>query len=139
MNIFGLETRGLNVAERMLDMTSKSVSHITSNIANSETPGYKSTSVDFQENMVRALNSGTQPNISEGGMAITNPRHLPVRDLASVEPDEIVEMSGAKIDGNTVNMETEITKLKELNLKYSLYSNISTLELSRLKTAITTR
>ena len=127
------------MAERMLDMTSKSVSNITSNIANSETPGYKARSIDFQENMVRALNSGTQPNISEGGMAITNPRHLPVSDLASVESIDIVEMSGANINGNTVNMETEITKLKELNLKYSLYSNISTLELSRLKSAIATR
>jgi flagellar basal-body rod protein FlgB len=139
MNIFGIESRGLNIAERMLDMTAKSAFIVTTNVANSDTPGYKARSVEFQENMVKAINSGARPNIAEGGMAMTDPKHLPVTDIGSVEPVGNVEMSGANISGNTVNMESEITKLNELNLKYSLYSNISTLELTRLKSAISLR
>ena len=139
MNIFGLESRGLNIAERMLDMASKSAFTLSANVANSETPGYKARSIEFEEKMIKAINSGPRPNISEGGMAMTDPKHLPVTNLKSVEADTKIELSGATINGNTVNMETEITKLKELDLKYSLYSNISTLELSRLKTAMATR
>jgi flagellar basal-body rod protein FlgB len=139
MNIFGIETRGLNLAERMLDMTSKSALLVTSNVANSETPGYKALSIEFQDKMASAINSGSVPNIAEGGMAMTDPRHLPVTEIGAVESTVIKEMSGANINGNTVNMENEITKLNELNIKYSLYSNISSLELTRLKTAIRLR
>ncbi|MDH5542307.1 MAG: flagellar basal body rod protein FlgB [Nitrospinota bacterium] len=136
MNIFGLESRALKVAERSLDLVSKSTMAVTSNIANSETPGYTAMKVEFEKNFDRALSSGSNPDIGRGGMLLTDPKHIPLSGIEDVQGMVDSVKTGERIDGNTVNLDEEITALKELNLKYSLYSNISGMELGRLKEAI---
>ena len=136
MNIFGLESRALKLAERSLDMVAKSTVAVTSNVANSETPGFEATKIEFEKNFAKALNSGSNPDVSRGGMLLTNPKHIPLTRIEDVSETSEVVKTGERLDGNTVDLDEEISTLNELNLKYSLYSNISKMELGRLSEAM---
>lgn len=131
MKIFGLTTNGLELASRSLDFTSASAAQASANIANSSTPGYKSQQVNFEGAMAAALKTP-----ATGGMVKTHPGHLPVSDIQKVMPVTTAGNSSARLDGNTVDLEQEITRLAEMNISYSTYATITNKELGLLKSAI---
>lgn len=131
MKIFGLTTNGLELASRSLDFVSASAAQAAANIANSATPGYKAQQVSFEGAMAEALNTP-----AKGGMAKTHPRHLPVTDIQKVISKAAAVKSSARLDGNTVDLEQEISKVAEMNLNYSAYATITNKQLGLLKSAI---
>ena len=58
----------VDLLERFMDLSAKRQSLITSNIANVDTPGYRTKDIDFQGELQRALQGGTRlrPNLSCG-------------------------------------------------------------------------
>ncbi|MBI5636957.1 MAG: flagellar basal body rod protein FlgB [Nitrospinae bacterium] len=131
MKIFGLTTNGLELAGRSLDFVSASAARAAANIANSATPGYKAQQVSFEGAMAEALKTP-----ATGGMAKTHPGHLPVTDIQRVMPAMTEGDSSARLDGNTVDLDQEVTRVAEMNLSYSAYTTIANKQLGLLKSAI---
>jgi len=84
---------------------------VASNIANADTPGYKTQDIDFQTELQNAAS----------GMA---PTPQPVAGLT------------VKNDGNNVNLDREARLLSENALRFSVASNLLRSQLHTLKMAI---
>lgn len=136
MKVFGLSSAGIEAASRSLDFVSLSTIFTTENIANADTPGYKSKELKFEDAMAKALESGSKKEPAAVTMTTTNPKHFPLSDLSKVQPHVIMNNSAGGIDGNNVDMDREIVRLGRLDVKYSAYSSIAGSELAKIKRAI---
>ena len=136
MVLFGLSSEGLEAASRSLDFVSLSTIFTTENIANADTPGYKSKELKFEDAMIKALEAGNKKSSSASSMTTTDPRHFPLKDLSQVQPLVIMNRAAGGIDGNNVDMDKEITRLGALEMKYSAYAGIAGGELASIKNAI---
>jgi len=84
---------------------------VASNIANADTPGYKTQDVDFQASFEAAL---------EGG---------------APQPMEVTTLP-TKNDGNNVDLDREARLLAENAMRFSVASNLMRTELNTIKEAI---
>lgn len=136
MKLFGLSSVGMEAASRSLDFVSLSTIFTTENIANANTPHFKSKELKFEDAMAKALESADKKQSASVSMATTDPRHFPLTDLSKVQPHVIMNRAAGGIDGNNVDMDKEITRLGTLDLKYSIYTDIVGGEMTKLKRAI---
>lgn len=110
--------------------------NITSaNIANAETPGYHAKKLDFEEALGRALDIDGMR-----GMATTNPDHFPVGggSISKVRPD-IYDNPDVPVnnDGNTVDLEKEMSALAENSILYRAAVQLINKKLGALRYAVT--
>jgi flagellar basal-body rod protein FlgB len=97
--------------EHYMDLLGKRQQLVAANIANADTPGYKTKDIDFQFEFASLIEGGS-PNVIEApGLAVKN-------------------------DGNNVVMERESRLLSEDALRFSLASNLMRVELHRVRSAI---
>ncbi len=94
-----------------MDLLSTREKLIASNIANADTPGYKTRDVDFQAQFQALL---------DGGQA------------------HAAEVSGLKVknDGNNVNLDREAQLLSETAMRFSVASNLLKGQFKTLRMAI---
>jgi flagellar basal-body rod protein FlgB len=97
--------------ERYMDLLSIRQKIVASNIANADTPGYKTRDLDFQGEF-RALLSGGTPKPSE------------IQGLAT------------KNDGNNVSLDREARLLSENALRFNLASSLMRGQIRMVKEAI---
>jgi flagellar basal-body rod protein FlgB len=97
--------------EQYMNLLSTRQKLVASNIANADTPGYKTKDIDFQSELASQLGS-------------SNPT--------------IVEVSGLKTknDGNNVSIDREARMLAENALRFSAASNLARLQLRMVRSAI---
>ena len=111
--------------KKMLDATVLRQQAIASNIANAETPNYKRLEVapSFQTELRQAL-AARSPN-----------------QVAALQPRLQVDSTAVarKLDGNTVQLESELAQLGRNYVEHSLETQLVTGQLMRLRTAITSR
>ena len=111
--------------KKMLDATVLRQQAIASNIANAETPNYKRLEVapSFQTELRQAL-AARSPN-----------------QVAALQPRLQVDSTAVarKLDGNTVQLESELAQLGRNYVEHSLETQLVTGQLMRLRTAITGR
>src|ERR1700694_4124644 len=87
---------------------------ISSNIANADTPGYKSKTMEFESALRDALGSGDGMSAAE-----TNSKHIVHRSTEPVDPEIFEDPNGVEsLDGNTVDRAGEMAKLAENQLLY---------------------
>jgi flagellar basal-body rod protein FlgB len=108
---------------------------ISSNIANAETPGYHAKKIDFEEALARALDiDGVR------GMSTSHGSHFSV-GAGSVEkarPDIYENPEGAiNNDGNTVDLEREMSALAENTVMYKAALALINKKLAALRYAAT--
>src|SRR5580658_7442129 len=98
-------------AERYMTLLSERQKLVASNIANADTPGYRTQDIDFRTEFENA---------------------------EAEEPPSVIEPQGlsTKADGNNVNLDREARLLSENALRFSIASNFARAELSTLKAAI---
>ena len=96
--------------ERYMTLVSARQKLVASNIANVDTPGYKTKDIDFHTEFENA-EDGQSPSVIEP--------QLPV-----------------KADGNNVNLDREARLLGENALRFSIASNFARSELSSVRSAI---
>lgn len=97
--------------EHYMDLLGKRQQLVTANIANLDTPGYKTKDIDFQFEFMSMVQGGS-PNVIEApGLATKN-------------------------DGNNVNMERESRLLAENALRFNLASNLLRGEIRNVRSAI---
>lgn len=87
------------------------------NIANSNTPGFKRTRVEFEQHLATALAEGTDPDA--------------IRPVMVTE-----EMTLARPDGNNIDIEGEMTALAENQLWYAALTRQLSDHFARLRMVI---
>ena len=91
---------------------------LTNNLANQNTPGFKRSTLQFEDLLAQELGE-RKP------------------DLLSVEPLLVEdELTPSSPDGNNVNLELEITGIQQNRLQYELYSTLLSGRMELLRTAI---
>lgn len=101
--------------KKTLDLYLHRNSHIASNIANIDTPGYKATDIKFVDQLGKAIGSTNQLRMkATKGMHFTTD----IKHFDKIKPDVFEENNPARPDGNNVNLEKEMLKLVENQLKY---------------------
>ena len=98
--------------ERFLDVLSVRQNLVAANIANADTPGYKTKDVDFQSTLESLLDGQTRP--------------------AGVE----VQGLKPKNDGNNVSLDREARLLAENAMRFSQASNLLRSQIRTVKEAI---
>ncbi|MDQ2948623.1 MAG: flagellar basal body protein [Acidobacteriota bacterium] len=97
--------------EQYMDLLSARQKLVASNIANIDTPGYKTRDVDFQFEFMSAL-KGASPNVVDvPGLVVKN-------------------------DGNNVSLDREARLLSENALRFTVASNLVHGQLQSIRTAI---
>ena len=94
-----------------MDLLSTRQKLVASNIANADTPGYKTRDLDFQFEYL-SLTQGAEPNIV---------------DAAGLK---------TKNDGNNVNMDRETRLLSENAIRFNVASTLLKSQIRQLRTAI---
>ena len=124
-----------DLLQRGLDASWLRQETIAQNIANVNTPGYKSKRVDFEDAFQKALqgNDGFQARA-------TRPRHIQFdggQDPSQVTP-AVVENSDytMRMDGNNVDIDQENAAMAQNTIRYDLLSTKLNAEFTRLKLAI---
>jgi len=84
---------------------------VASNIANADTPGYKTQDIDFQASFQSALDGGKATPVEVSGLNVKN-------------------------DGNNVDLDREARLLAENALRFSVASSLMRSSLSQVKMAI---
>lgn len=97
--------------EHYMDLLSARQKLVASNIANIDTPGYKTKDIDFQFEYI-SLTKGASPNVVE------------VPNLA------------IKNDGNDVSLDREARLLSENALRFNMASNLASAQLQLVRDAI---
>ncbi|MCZ6473899.1 MAG: flagellar basal body rod protein FlgB [SAR324 cluster bacterium] len=120
---------------KSLDFRTRRNALLAGNIANLETPGYKSKDLVFERALGEAIKA-SQP----GPLQVTHPQHMDGRrpiPLVRVQPQVIETASpDAALDQNTVNLETEMAKLAENQVMYQALTRMISSRFQQLKLAI---
>lgn len=97
--------------EHYMDLLSARQKLVASNIANADTPGYKTKDIDFQFEFM-SLTQGASPSVVEApGLTVKN-------------------------DGNNVSMDREARLLAENALRFNLATNLMKAQLKMVASAI---
>lgn len=106
---------------------------INSNIANAETPGYHAKKIDFEEALASALDLDGMKS-----MSISNENHFSIgaSSIGKVRPEIYDNPEGSvDNDGNTVDMEKEMSALAENTVLYKAALQLINKKLAALKYA----
>lgn len=143
MNI--LYNNNIRLAKKSLDYTWQKMGVISENIANVETPNYKTKTLSFEQALKEKLASVS----GEIGSGIDGKLDTPVgagrlsrREIAeaieSAKPSVVVNNEdSSRSDGNNVEIDAENTELVRAQYQYQYMSRLVTDEFARLKTVIT--
>jgi len=91
---------------KLLSATSLRAKVLANNIANQNVPGFKRQDVQFEQMLAKEMDRGNG-------------------DVSRVAPEVVTDFeTKARADGNNVDMEAEMTSLRENRLLYELYAGI---------------
>jgi flagellar basal-body rod protein FlgB len=100
-----------NSLERYMDLLSARQKVVASNVANADTPGYKTKDLNFQSEFQAVMSSGGPQPVDVGGLPVKN-------------------------DGNDVSLDREARLLAENALRFNFASTLMRSELTTIKEAI---
>lgn len=129
MSLFDKTTSALQTSLAMRQMRQNITS---SNIANAETPGYHAKKIDFEEALGRALDIDGLRN-----MNTSHGDHFSVGGKSAKVAPEIYENPEGAInnDGNTVDLEKEMSALAENAVMYKAALQLINKKLAAIKYA----
>ncbi len=131
----GMFSGTISILEKNLDLRSLKHNLIISNIANKDTPNYKAFDLAVEEEIEKLTD--TQAGM---GLRKTHPAHFPVDEINEGNSGATGFRSSNGVtqrrDGNTVDIEKEMTNLAENNLLYETMALLISKKFQGLKTAI---
>jgi flagellar basal-body rod protein FlgB len=110
-----------DVLPRLVEATTLRQRVIAMNVANVNTPGYRHLEVEFEGSLDQQLRrddgraAGLRPRVAEGGGGV------------------------ARADGNNVDIEAEMVRLTKNALLHTLYAQLQSGNMARMRSAITGR
>lgn len=116
----------VNVLDKAADASWLRQQAISNNIANATTPGYKRQDVAFESELRRALRGANAKNMDQKVAAV---------DVSRLNPKPYIDNRGFsyRLDGNSVDPETEQVALVENQLKYQGLKDSIDQEFANLK------
>ncbi|MDR2739082.1 MAG: flagellar basal body rod protein FlgB [Treponema sp.] len=107
---------------------------IADNLANSGVQDFKRSTVNFESELKRALETEKQRPALEP--TLTNPKHIPnwrERNYQDVQPRRVLDYTSiSKNNGNNVDMEQEMMLALENQMMYTLLAQATTFEFSQI-------
>jgi flagellar basal-body rod protein FlgB len=107
---------------------------IANNIANADTPNFKRTTVNFESELRRALDSGSQRPAVE--LTQTNPMHFSnhsERDWRDVQIRRVLDFASVYgNNGNNVDPEQEMMLSLQTRMTYMLLANAASFEFGQV-------
>jgi len=97
--------------EHYMDLLSARQKVVASNIANADTPGYKTKDIDFQSEFRSAFGKGSPASFEVAGLSVKN-------------------------DGNNVSLDREARLLTENDMRFNLASNLLRSEVQSMRAAL---
>ncbi len=128
-----VDTKMISLLEKALDLSTRRHQLISANIANVDTPGYRSKDIDFATALHRASESADSQTLGSwlglGGSG---------GGLDRFDEPEVIEPEGLAMrnDGNNVNGDREMANLAENSLQYTLATQLLGREFSLIRSAI---
>lgn len=128
----------LKLLSKGLDALSARQTAISNNMANVETPNYKTVEVAFEESLRQAI----RPNGSAVRLARTDEHHLKPQSNQDERVDEVEHRlfrrndTTTRKDGNNVDIEGEMINLAETALRYQSLSTLATKKLALMRMVI---
>jgi flagellar basal-body rod protein FlgB len=126
----------IDIATKALDLRSRRHEVIASNIANADTPGYKAFDVLVDE----ALQKSSSKHSDSMSVKQTHPGHLPAKAIGTRNLDEPMIQHATNVslrgDGNTVDMDREMSNLAANQLLYKATARIMSKKFEGLLHAI---
>ncbi len=117
-NSFG---KTLDILHRTMDVSMLRHQVSANNIANADTPNFKRSTVNFESELKRALDS---EKVKKPKAYLTHPKHIPfdrTQNYREVRPRRVLDyLSQSDNNGNNVNLEEESMLLLQNQLRYNL-------------------
>jgi flagellar basal-body rod protein FlgB len=125
-----VDDRTVGMLKQELDHQLRRSELIAANVANIDTPGYKSCDLEFAHALQQA----------DRGLALktTDPRHIVEGAGAAVVSDAPVQVSAepGRADGNNVDIDSEMLKLTQTNIQYNIAVQFVSKRLAGIRNAI---
>lgn len=124
----------IHLTGKVMDLRLMRQNVVMSNMANIETPNYKSRRLEFEKDLQSAVGLD-----AKGKMARTDEEHIPtVFDAEKFGPDLIKGFKHRVIHGeDNVDLDKEMTKLAKNTLMYNALTTTLKKKFEELKTTIT--
>ncbi|HUV08593.1 MAG TPA: flagellar basal body rod protein FlgB [Spirochaetia bacterium] len=126
--------KNLDIMKRTMDVALLRRDVIANNLANSDTPHFKRTVVNFESELKRALDS---ENIKPFPNLMSDPRHISFQrtiDYRDVTPKRVWDyLTTSKNNGNNVDIEQESMDLVHNQLLYQAMTSLVGGEFSRVQ------
>ncbi len=125
--------------QRSMDVLSLRYQVTANNLANSEVPNFKRSTVNFESELKRAFESEEK---AKNGFQLTrtDSRHIPLNepyDYRDVEPRRVLDYTTtAKANGNNVDAETEANNILQIQMQYRLLSQLTGFEFSQINSVM---
>ena len=133
MKIDFLDDQTLSAMGQYMNRLSKRQQITASNVANIDTPGYKTKDITFHATMDELLSENSIP------LKTSRPEHIAMDELvfAPREP-EVFEVQGlpARSDNNNVDIDKEMLKLGETSFGYSVMTQMLRSKFRTISTSI---
>lgn len=117
-NDFG---KTVDIVHRTMDAATLRQQVLANNIANADTPNFKRSSLNFESELKRALES---ENVYKPSAALTNEKHISFdrkQDYRDVSPNRFLDyLTQTDNNGNNVDAEQESMLLLQNQLRYDL-------------------
>jgi flagellar basal-body rod protein FlgB len=129
----GSFSKTVDILGRTMDVALMRRAVISDNIANSDTPHFKRSTVNFESQLKRALDSEKAKPLAN---LMTDPRHISFykpMDYRNVKPARVWDyLTTSKNNGNNVDIEQENMNLLENQLLYQTMSSVLIGEFNRV-------
>jgi len=136
MNSF---TRAVDLLQREMDVTSLRYQVSANNLANSEVPNFKRSTVNFESELKKAFES---EEIAKNSfhLTTTDSRHMQINtpiDYRSIEPRRVLDYtSTSKANGNNVDAEYEANNILQIQMQYRMLTQLTSFEFDQVTTAM---
>jgi len=125
--------RNLDIMKREMDVSVLRQNVISNNIANSDTPNFKRSVVNFESQLKRALDS---EKVVPFPQSVTDERHIAFEkpmDWRAVSPRRVLDyLTEAKNNGNNVDIEEEGMNALTNQLLYTTLAQVVSSEIQRV-------
>ena len=127
----------VNVMEKALNGLSSRQRAIGENIANVDTPRYKRMEVEYEKTLRKALKAEAQSD--DLPLATSSARHLSLGPNAPGVDDvhaSLIQVGDEafRVDGNNVDVDAEMAKLAETNIRYNAMATMARNKFDGIKT-----
>ena len=136
MNSF---SRSIDLLQREMNVANLRYQVSANNLANSEVPNFKRSTVNFESELKRAFDSEEAAK-NAFHLTTTDSRHIQVNvpyDYREVEPRRVLDYTTtSKPNGNNVDAEYEANNILQIQMQYRLLTQLADFEFDQVNTAM---